>query len=412
MRWGLRRRTTAVALLGLVGTLGAATAHGADPAIACSWTVETYGRGGANVGWTDLNSTGYVMSYSATPGGRLVITGKFARARFFVIDVYDAKGNPFVPDLLDSTLQPDPGTSNPYRTRSTGPARFTATVAFNAPPAHRAPNTVYAGRTFDGTAPNGGGTIALRVYLPDVAGQRSGGVALPEVTHYPTASARGIPLRPCPTPHTVPGQIAVTHALANAPNARAPFPAAQNPPVWETSTNPSVDSVIGQDNLPRTGIGLLTTPNNSYLQTRISQQYAPVFVMRAKAPTSPDTRAGEWVGVRRQLRYWSVCEFSTTTNESIECLSDHEIRRDASGFFTLVVSDPRHRPNNAANWLPFGVYEGWLTYRQFLPDPAYHASIQSAAMTADVKAAMGAYYPRSGYCTTAAFQSRGAGCVQ
>jgi hypothetical protein len=209
----------------------------------------------------------------------------------------------------------------------------------------------------------------------------------------------------------VPGQETLTDALAGTPTEPLPFPPAGDPPTWSASTNPDLDRTIGLPPPVRSGVGLLTTPNNSYLQARISGQYGPLFVVRAKAPTSPDTRAGQWVGSRRQLRYWSVCEFSTLTNESLGCLSDHEVRLSKSGWFTVVVSDPRNRPANAANWLPFGPYEGWFTYRQALPAPTYRQAIQAVAMRTDFAAAMGPYYPVAGYCTAQAFTRQGARCL-
>jgi hypothetical protein len=132
-------------------------------------------------------------------------------------------------------------------------------------------------------------------------------------------------------------------------------------------------------------------------------------VFRAKAPTSPDTRAGQWVGTPLQVRYWSVCEFSTMTGQTVACLSDHDIARDPDGWFTMVISDPADRPTNAPNWLPVGdPYDGWPTLRQFLPNPNFKEAIQNITPGADLQTAMGDYFPRSGYCTTATFEQGGA----
>jgi hypothetical protein len=184
--------------------------------------------------------------------------------------------------------------------------------------------------------------------------------------------------------------------------------------VWTASNNPNLDVLLGSTlplpaGTPKSGIGLLTTPNNSYIATRISRQYGEIFVFRAKAPTSPDTRAGQWVGFRRQLRYWSVCEFSTMTGQTAACLADHAIALDSDGDYTVVISDPAHRPSNAANWLPVGdPYDGWPTVRQFLPNPHFSQAIGNLQPGANLQTAMGAYFPQSGYCSTSTFEHGGA----
>lgn len=385
-------------------------------AVPCSWHLSLNGAQGLNVGWPDNNATYWYAHYVAIPGTRLVFRGIYPRARFFTIDVYDSKANPYVPGFWDSGLAADRGQRNPFTVKGAKrDARYTAFVEF-APRTHSpAANTIYAGSTVDGSALNAGGLITLRLYLPDDPKSLGGGVPLPEMgIEY--APGQRMWLKPCPVGGSVPVQPAVLQVIRSlgypegAP-AAAPFPPAADPPVWTAQTNPNVDTTAP---LPvKTGIGLLTTPYNSYLATRISREHGEIFVMRAKSPATPNTRAGQWVGTAAHLRYWSVCEFSTTTGQTAGCIADHEFHLDGSGYYTLVISTPAHRPKNARDWLPLGgSYEGWPTYRQFLPSSRFRQAIQNVDVRRDLRIQMGPFFPKSGYCSKANFERRGFACLR
>jgi hypothetical protein len=423
--WLVGRRTRRlVVVVALAGMLLPAIARAAnDPSSpACFWHLKLNGKHGINAGWPDNNATYWYAHYTATPGSRIALRGEYPAARFFVIDVYDQKANPYTPELRDATLQPDLGSKNPFTTPSSrGTHRYSAFIEFGPAPTVRAPNTIYAGTTVDGTQPNVAGLLTLRVYLPNDPTSDAGGVALPSAA-LELPGADSVPLGACPVPDDVSVQPALSDAIqdlgypAGAP-AVAPFPLANNPPQWTANTNPNADwlarDTLGlPDDTPRSGVGLLTSPNMSYISTRISRAHGEVFVMRAKAPTSPNTRAGQWVGTPTQVRYWSVCEFSTMTGQTAACLSDHEIVRDAKGMYTVVISDPAHRPATAANWLPIGdPYDGWPNVRQYLPNPQFREGIGNLPPGADLGSAMGAYLPVSGYCSVAAFEVARAACI-
>ena len=92
----------------------------------------------------------------------------------------------------------------------------------------------------------------------------------------------------------------------------------------------------------------------------------------------------------------------------------------ADGFMTLVISDPVDEPSDAAlaahqaNWIPWGgvFYDGLVIYRHMLPATSFAQAIQNVPEGADAASIMGDHFPRSGYCTPAAFESDGpAACV-
>jgi hypothetical protein len=197
-----------------------------------------------------------------------------------------------------------------------------------------------------------------------------------------------------------------------------PFPPAKDPAVWQAATSPDLDETVGAtspigDPLPPSGIGLLTAPANAYLNTRVSRQYGQVFVMRAEAPTSPDTPQ-QWVGTPSQVRYWSVCINSTLgATQTVACLHDHQLQLDGDGRYTIAISTAADRPAHAANWLPLGdVYDGWIYMRQFLASRSFGQSISSVGPQQDPARVMGPYFPSSGYCSTATYEQQGpAACL-
>jgi hypothetical protein len=83
---------------------------------------------------------------------------------------------------------------------------------------------------------------------------------------------------------------------------------------------------------------------------------------------------------------------------------------------TFVISDPADKPSDAAlashqaNWIPWGgiFYDGVVIYRHMLPASSFAEAIQNVPEGADAAAIMGDYFPRSGYCSTAGFESGGA----
>ena len=85
---------------------------------------------------------------------------------------------------------------------------------------------------------------------------------------------------------------------------------------------------------------------------------------------------------------------------------------DRDGSYTLVLSDPADRPDNAkpacdVNWLPLGpAPESVAIMRNMLPDPSFTNAIQFAGYGTEARD-MGAYYPGGQYTTKTAFEATG-----
>jgi hypothetical protein len=110
-----------------------------------------------------------------------------------------------------------------------------------------------------------------------------------------------------------------------------------------------------------------------------------------------------------QLRYWSICSNEFATTRYVACTPDQGMHIDSQGYFTVVISDPAHKPGNLLptdNWLPAGPYpDTFVLYRQMLPDPSFAEAIAFAPSAAAAPQTMGAYYPDTRICSTTAFEA-------
>ena len=124
-----------------------------------------------------------------------------------------------------------------------------------------------------------------------------------------------------------------------------------------------------------------------------------------------------------QLRFWSLCsnEGRATTYEA-DCLADRQVPLDRKRRYTIVVSKPADRPANARKrcgvaWLKWprrGDAAGRPDYallimRNMLASPGFEQAVQNIERFGDERSVMGAYFPRSSYSSTKAFEARGCG---
>ncbi len=166
-------------------------------------------------------------------------------------------------------------------------------------------------------------------------------------------------------------------------------------------------------------------------------------VIHLRAPTYPDTQAGEppYLAVtERQVRYWSVCQNEPLTTSVVRCVGDNQATLK-NGYATFVISDPSRKPSDTvlaqwgAHWIAWGAlqpgdiiydiegnplgigdpvfYNGLVLYRQTMANSSWTQSMYAVGQLerSQWKSAMGDYWPLIGYCTAAAFQVAGAGCI-
>lgn len=300
--------------------------------------------------------------YEVVPGGWIEIKGQYPAARYYSILPNDQDTNN-LRQQTDVHIEPDAGSTNPWRTAEPvdGDRRFTLTFSFDTPPGGEPePNTSYLGAKKDGVTPNAGGTIVLRIYGSDEGNApNSGGVPLPAITTFAPDGSVVSHFDECDPFPSGPPEVDPADVPAFPP---LPFPAQYTTP----EPTPLLSSTYG---VP---VDLLANPDVQYVNLRMSRRYGDVFVVRAKAFTTPDTRAGQspdYDGF--DVQGWTVCNYNLAAGIALTCLLDHDIPVDDDGYYTLVVSTVDDRPANATTdeavaWFDWGPYlDNHITWRFF-----------------------------------------------
>jgi hypothetical protein len=384
----------ALALAGALGT-ALATARAAVASPSCSWAGETDQRD-VNIGAPDSDAFYWLSPITPAPGTEVLISGQYPRSRYFSFHVYDEHGQA-LDSIYDRQIEPHAGSANPFRGRQpagSGDA-YQVTVRFEPKPASPAANTIYAGEP----GSNAGALLVYRDYVPVDPSSPEGSVPFPQVT---VATTAGVPLvqeGACSvTPPAFGSLLWQTFAEGNYPDGlpnEAPA-AASAPPHWARAFGSS-----------------LGNQQNAYLETVLSHAYGQIAVVHTRAPTFPNTSAGQPVYRNTQLRYWSFCSYDAEGEALVGCAADyHTVIR--SGQVTFVISDPEHRPANATaasgvTWLPWGAQSAaQIVYRNMLPSPTFPYAAESiTSPTQSVQETMGPYYPATWYCAKATFEAGG-----
>jgi hypothetical protein len=365
------------------------------PSAGCSWFGETDQRD-VNIGAPDLDAFYWLSPLTPSVGSQVVITGSYPQARYFSFHVYDDQGNA-LGSIYDQQITAEKGSSNPFRhkvARGQG-ERYTVHIEFESAPAHRAVNTLYV----DPSAAGDAALLVYRIYVPTNPSIPNGNVPFPEVTQETSAGQTVTSLGACATTPPPFGSVFWEEAAAEDYPPELPAMAdssATKIPTWQRSFS-----------------NQLGNQQNAYLGTILSRQYGDLVVVHASAPTFPNTRAGQPVYRKHQLRYWSFCTYDSSGQAVIGCAADYDAAV-RNGSFTYVVSDPGTRPANATaahgvTWLPWGALPSiQLVYRNMLPEASFkHAAQRVTPTTKSVQGVLGAYYPQAVYCRPATFEGGG-----
>jgi hypothetical protein len=381
-------RTTAVAVtIGAVAALAAACVPGATPpaGLSCAWQYVT-DESTLNVAYPDAGATYWSMQVNLLAGDQVILDGTYPDARYASIITYNLAGS-VVDSITDRDIAPNAGNTNPFADPAAAPGGTYRVEARNGAPVSPGDNTLSATPI---------GTIIYRVYLSDVAGDRTGGVGLPNVS-VRRMDGSVVPVPTCATQVADAAVVDLVNAFGPPTNV-----APENPPVF---TRPAQ---VG---------GLYANPDNAYVGAVAAYQPGTVVVVRGRAPITPDTGSGvSPADPAQQLRYWSLC-----TNEYrkpypvTECVYDHQVPLDAEGDYTIVTSTADDRPSNATTadgvaWLDWGstAQNMVMIARNMLPAAGFTESVFAVAPGADATTAMGAYAPVTVRCDTATFEAGGA----
>lgn len=402
----------ALATFGIVTglTAGVAPSAAADPEYGCAWQIMSNSTN-LNIAFPDVNATYWVLPYALADGDRIDLNGTYPYARYMSLNTYGTNFDT-VDTLRDNQIAPDAGSGNPFADPSAAglPAdqrHWHATVTTGT--ADHSRNEISALPTGAGAQRVPVGFLIIRVYVPDDPQSAPGGVPLPQVSLSRAGHTTPVPTCAAPfDPATATGPVgaAGTAVLDRAIEAAASASFGANAPE-ATFTNPSSTS------------GLFPNGDNKYVGAKLTYQPGRVVIVRGRAPSFPDTRAGTAPtepGV--DVRYWSMCQNDLVTPYPVvACAADFQTAVDDAGYYTYVVAAPADVPTRAATdptvtVLPWGstdVPAKVLFMRHMLPSRQFYPnSVQaSQASGVDPSTSMGAYYPQSTYCAVDTYQAGG-----
>jgi len=407
--WGRQGLTTRCrrAILAAVAVAASLVAVGNSRAAVqpgdCAWFTKA-DPDKVNIAWPDEGAQYWAANFAIPPGVDMQISGRFPLARYMSFHIYE--GSVPIDSITDYQIAPSVG-RNPFLRHAVRADRGTYTihVVAAAPPSTmsaRKPNTLYAGRGLNGE-PMVTGIVLYRIYLPDHDPQ--GSAPLPQVSY--VVGGQGADVR-------VPLSCSMVRDSDNSGSANEavkqaswPLPApgiAAQPPTWGLARSGKTANQVGPETV-YTGNPFFANFDNTYLSLLVGRNTADLVAVRGKAPTFPDTADAKVMGTG-QVRYWSICSNDFPTTRYVACLADRNVKLDPDGDFTVVVSDPQHKPSLGPydNWLPAGPYEDYfLLYRHMLPDPSFTGAIQRVPDAQHIASSMGVYFPTPVACSTAQF---------
>jgi hypothetical protein len=409
--------------------------------------------------WPDKRPTYFVAQVKMSTGSRLTLRGRFPHARYFKYALYRFEHKTFVAlggeDVAGWDVEPDEGSSNPYivgADRSAENRNYTVHVVADEAPKNRvdrAKNTLYAGRKEEVFQ------IVIRVYVSD-DGFDGAGLARADgpsssgpLLTYDGALADGTRLDAGQVAERFGQPMSTAQPLMPADPWYALVNSKENDPKLTPATAPARENsrwevfrgmkytVAGAFQAPEQQAKIKLTseaeagadPTTVYLMSFLSSKFAPIYVFRGKMPTFPDTYAGGKTMSDGQVVYWSVGTMGAPPSGQLwDGVFDMMVPLDKDGYYTIVVSRPEDRPENATRengvaWIDWGPGEGsndprdrkdWgmLLMRFMVCDPSWETSPAKARKPGTLETTMGPYYPKGHYTTKAAFETKGSAVAQ
>jgi hypothetical protein len=397
-----------------------------------------------NIAYPDAATFYWGAVFSIPQGAKLRLEGKFPHARYMSLISYDFRGAP-LDAVADYLFKPLPGSSNPFidgANRSSTQRSYSIDVVSEARPSPMRWGVHLKGETRDRIhtppqADNPQQQLQYRIYAVDKGTDETANAGLPvPVLTLPdgrelrgqeacTALRSGQPLQADLAALALPREQ-LQKLLEESKKKFGPNGPATNPPTWSKTSQETSrfalytgDFSVEPDVRRRDG-SFYANLDNQYVRAFISRKFGEVWVMRAKAPTTPKTYQGDakWSDAG-DLRYWSWCSnqgFGTARVNA--CVFDEQVPVDAQGFYTLVMSRASERPRNAiaacgVAWLPMAdVGDGTgetdlsiLLMRQMLGAGEFKHALHGILKQEDIQTGMGPYFPRGRYMSVAAFET-------
>jgi hypothetical protein len=401
----------------------------------------------------DNSASYWILTYTYEPGETITLNGTYPDSRFWSFQVGTQV-------LTDYQIAPDPGSVNPFQPAS-GPRQgghpseqYTVTLSSDAQPGET--NTLPLAPS--GDQPGATVSMTMRDYLqnggvwavpaPSVTFSYEGvsqlipacsreQMAYPGSTT-PDASTQSAASVTNDAPSPTGSSSAVTSQIA--PRSVAAESAADDSTSTVSSTETSSGSP-GEINVPfyaTAPSGPAGNQDTQYLAANVTPPTnGDVLVVKGKVPTTTygDT-AQPWPSPGVDLRYWSLCDYTTAGALVVNdlspnylwggqvdwgCRNNDQIRVSSEGHYTIVIGTEAQRAAieniPGVTFLPFSeafpAEATSLLIRNQQPSPSFAqviatwptAATQTPAQAAAAdEQAMGAYYPTLSFSTISALE--------
>jgi hypothetical protein len=423
-----------------------------QPLSDCFWS-EPINREQSNSQFPDAGATYWFASIVVPDGAVVRLAGEYPHARyasFMVYGVDPVNGNAGTPfdGLADVETAPDDGSANPFAVgadRAAADRSYDVELVGAAVPTDdttREPNTLYGVPTGESAGGDRAQELIYRVYVPDEGRNLLGDTGLPEMELELADGSVQSGEQACETLQSDP--VLDTDALPSLTEERyaelraisdEPTHPAQTPVAFRRFFNAGHATFstfyTGTEREPELAAvdaspfgGYYSNLDNNYVLTVVDRELgedptgANVVVVTGVAPSTP-TAAAETMP-ETDLRYWSICQNeSSVTTRVADCLYDEQVPQDANGNYTIVISRPEDRPENATSecgvaWLDWGPGDGvdrpeygLVIVRHMLPSAEFEETIANVSEPGDEETVMGSVLPQATYQTPAEFEGRG-----
>lgn len=426
-----------------------AVASGKDPIPGprdCFWRRGPYSADPyLNLAYPDSNTMYWGAVFTVPAGAKLRLEGQFPHSRYASLISYDAAGVP-VESVADYLWKPDAGAVNPFipgSDRSAKARGYRLDVVDGPRPEGQVEGKYLVDQTRDAIhAPKYGAepgqqVILYRIYVGDRGLDETAGAGLPQAVLkmadgkelrgtaacQALRTAQPLQLDPAALAIPMPQYYKLLDAAKRVDPAN-PFYPATPIPTWHQQMDRDALYGIFEGRPPKTDArksegGFYPNPDNQYIRTFVNRKFGTVFMLRAKAPTTPRTLKGDAKMGEGELRYWSWCSNQGFANTRVnQCAHDEQFPLDAQGFYTLAVSRAADRPRNArlecgVVWLPMadngdGAVDPDMTVlqlRHMLGAGEFKNTVQNIRSQGTMEQDMGPYFPRGRYMNTMAFET-------
>ncbi|WP_093054206.1 hypothetical protein [Salipaludibacillus aurantiacus] len=293
----------------------------------------------------------------------IVIKGRFPYVRHFSFTVANSPTHRLVDSVAGREFIPDPGSTNPFLPGANWGAQnrnYTLKVRFTNPPEesnHFVPgagnNVIYAGTLENGEPNRPGGLIILRVYVPSIGYDKTGGVDLPFITYCPAKKGK----RHLSSSYAE-KQEGYYHSEGFFDISQ------QNNHDWDHKDLDDEDdfNFINSKVRKNKKKGYkhscdltwrrfkpeFAQPEGNTVYTisnRIDRDPGKLLLIRWKAPTFPDTYHNIGIAGNEDMQYWSMNFITPIGLLGLSTISDYQTIIDKKGYVNLVISFGAQRPS-------------------------------------------------------------------